>query len=116
MPYVICVFRGPAHVLVSVSDSWDSHVHLPPPIGLPAREAWSDDGWRTVQRRMDVVYRTGVPETLPLADGEMTLTPYPSGVVPALGVVTAHARADSPEYALRHPEIARRLRDPLPVG
>jgi hypothetical protein len=109
MPYTIAVFRGRGHTLVAVNHNWHSRDGSVPPIGLPASEAWPDVAWRHVQQRMDAVYLSGEPETLTIADGEITITPYPAAG-PTQGVVTAHLPAS------QRPTTLPRLLDPVASG
>lgn len=92
---VFAVFTGPAHILGWVSDGWVSRSGMEPPIGIPVREAWVDHVWKPVQQLMDEVYRTGVAQSIIIADGMVRIVPYPVGG-PTRGVVSVHVRHQSP--------------------
>lgn len=93
MAAVVCIYRGPAHVLVSVNEAWDSRSWDAPPIGLPACEAWPELPWQPVQRLMDVVYATGIPAAINMPEGLMSISAYRvSGQIAGVGTYYQRTR------------------------
>lgn len=64
-PIPLALYVGAGLVLTAVNDCWRSLYPAEPPLGVPAREAFSGDAWLTMIRAMEETLATGVEGRAP---------------------------------------------------
>lgn len=70
------LFMGPGLILAAFNEAFLALASVPPVIGVPVSEGYTDPRFRTLQRAMRHVLSTGLPVRLWAVGGWMWLIPY----------------------------------------